>query len=136
MPESINGKILQKYYTLVKNTNENIVGGRFGCWTCTVVRKDKAVMNLIDAGYSELLPLLNFRDWIISIRDIHKYRCKHRRNGQKGLGPFTLEARSLILDKLLVAQSESGYSLISDEELDYINKLWIVDKNSKKYREN
>ena len=136
LPESINGRTLQKYYTLVQSKNENIVGGRFGCWTCTVVRKDKAVMNLIDAGYSGLNPLLNFRDWIIAIRDFKKYRCKHRRNGQNGLGPFTLEARSLILVKLLLAQEESGYSLISDEELNYIYKLWLVDKNSKKYREN
>jgi DNA sulfur modification protein DndC len=135
LPESINGKILQKYYTLVKNPNDKIVGGRFGCWTCTVVRKDKAVMNLIDAGYSELTPLLNFRDWIMSIRDMPRYRCKQRRNGQKGLGPFTLEARSLILDNLLLAQGESGYSLINDEELVYIYKLWNTDKFTKSYKE-
>ncbi|MBX3009756.1 MAG: phosphoadenosine phosphosulfate reductase family protein [Melioribacteraceae bacterium] len=135
LPKSIDGKKLQKYYTLVKSVNENNIGGRFGCWTCTVVRKDKAVMNLIDAGYSELIPLLNFRNWLVSIRDIPRNRCKHRRNGQIGLGPFTLVARSKILDKLLLAQSESGLSLISEEELDYILKLWLVDKNSKTYRE-
>lgn len=135
LPQSINGKTLQKYYSLVQNNKENVVGGRFGCWTCTVVRKDKAVMNLIDAGYSSLTPLLNFRDWILSVRDLNEYRCQHRRNGQKGLGPFTLEARAIILDKLLAAQDGSGFNLISEEEIDFIFKLWNVDKNSKKYRE-
>ncbi len=135
LPRSIDGKKLKKYYTLVKNTNGKMVGGRFGCWTCTVVRKDKAVMNLIKAGYIDLIPLLNFRNWLVSIRDIPIYRCKHRRNGKVGFGPFTLEARALILNKLLIAQSESGYSLINEEELDSIYKLWIVDKNSRSYRE-
>jgi DNA sulfur modification protein DndC len=135
LPKSIDGKKLKKYYTLVKSINENNIGGRFGCWTCTVVRKDKAVMNLIEAGYLELIPLLNFRNWLVSIRDIPKNRCKHRRNGQLGLGPFTLDARSKILDKLLIAQSESGLSLINEKELDYILKLWLVDKNSKTYKE-
>lgn len=136
LPKSIDGKQLRKYYTLVKNTRGEMVGGRFGCWTCTVVRKDKAILNLIKAGYTDLIPLFNFRNWLVSIRDIPIYRCKHRRNGQLGLGPFTLEARALILDKLLIAQNASGYSLINEEEYDIIHKLWLIDKNSKNYREN
>jgi len=136
LPKSINGKELKKYYTLVKNANGKKIGGRFGCWTCTVVRKDKAVLNLIEAGYLNLIPLLNFRNWLISIRDIPIYRCKHRRNGQIGSGPFTLEARALILDKLLIAQKESGYSLINEEEFDLIYKLWLIDKSFINYREN
>jgi len=31
--------------------------GRFGCWTCTVVRKDKAMLNLISSGYINLTGL-------------------------------------------------------------------------------
>jgi DNA sulfur modification protein DndC len=136
LPTSINGKELRKYYTLVQNTQGNLIGGRFGCWTCTVVRKDKAVMNLIEAGYIDLIPLLSFRNWLISIRDNPMYRCKHRRNGEIAHGPFTLEARSLILKILLKAQNESGYKLINEEELDLIHKSWFLDQNSKSYREN
>ncbi|MDR3625232.1 MAG: phosphoadenosine phosphosulfate reductase family protein [Ignavibacteriaceae bacterium] len=136
LPKSIDGRKLKKYYTLVKNENENKLGGRFGCWTCTVVRKDKAIKNLIDAGYTNLIPLMNFRDWLISIRDKTDFRCKHRRNGIYGLGPFTLETRLCILDKLLKAQNESKYSLISEEEIDYIYYLWDIDKKSNKYVEN
>ncbi len=110
--------------------------GRFGCWTCTVVRKDKALTNLIkDEGYSALVPLLSFRNWLISIRDIPSYRCKWRRNGTKGLGPLTMEARREAFQKLLECQSASGLVLITRDEIAQIRRLWKQDTNSKQYRE-
>ena len=30
--------------------------GRFGCWTCTVVRKDRAVQGLVQEGHTNLSP--------------------------------------------------------------------------------
>ncbi|MFM2153644.1 MAG: hypothetical protein RL199_2079 [Pseudomonadota bacterium] len=33
---------------------------RFGCWTCTVVEKDKSLEGFVDAGYPELEPLVFF----------------------------------------------------------------------------
>lgn len=66
---------------------------RFGCWTCTVVRKDKSISKMIDNGYSELEELHNFRNWISKFRDNKNYRCEIRRNGQIGLGPITLEGQ-------------------------------------------
>ncbi|MFS8083721.1 MAG: phosphoadenosine phosphosulfate reductase family protein [Ginsengibacter sp.] len=110
--------------------------GRFGCWTCTVVRQDKATRNLIGNGYISLQPLYDFRAWLLQIRDDTKYRCTVRRNGTQGLGPFRLSARKIILDKLLLAQKESGHDLISEAELLKINGLWNEDSYSKKYREN
>ena len=85
---------------------------RFGCWTCTVVRKDKSISNMIDNGYSELEELYKFRNWISEFRDNVDYRCSYRRNGVKGLGPFTLKARGIILEKLLQAEQKSGIELI------------------------
>ena len=70
--------------------------GRFGCWTCTVVRKDRAVQSLVREGHTELLSLLLFRNWLLEIRDRPEYRCKRRRNGAPGMGPFTLSARQEI----------------------------------------
>lgn len=110
--------------------------GRLGCWTCTVVRKDKAMKNLIDNGHRDLIPLYEFRNWIYELRDNEQYRCKHRRNGQSGLGPFTIEARKMILDKLLDAQRISNYPLINDQEIEYIKNIWEEDQNDKRYREN
>ena len=35
---------------------------RFGCWTCTVVTKDKAIEGLIQTGETWMQPLLDFRN--------------------------------------------------------------------------
>lgn len=109
---------------------------RFGCWTCTVVRKDKSISSLIDNGYSELEELHAFRNWLSEFRDEVNYRCNIRRNGQKGLGPITLDGRRIILDKLMKVQEKSGLELISEPELNRINELWEIDMNNNKYKEN
>ena len=108
---------------------------RFGCWTCTVIRKDKAVTSLINNGFQRLEPLLEFRDWLAILREDTNFRCKVRRNGMRGLGPITLEGRKTILDKLLETQDRSGYELISDDEILTINKLWKDDIESTSYLE-
>lgn len=109
--------------------------GRFGCWTCTVVRKDKATHNLIKNGYVSLQPLLDFRNWLLEIRDNPEYRCTVRRNGVKGLGPFRLSAREEILKKLLDTQKESGFDLIGVIETARIKELWEFDVKSNNYVE-
>ncbi len=109
--------------------------GRFGCWTCTVVRKDRAVTSMVKEGHHSLAPLLEFRNWLAEIRDLPQYRCKVRRNGQRGLGPLTLAARKETLAKLLHAQIVSRYKLIDGEELLLIEELWKKDVNSTSYRE-
>lgn len=109
--------------------------GRFGCWTCTVVRKDKASKNLILNGYESLEPLYNFREWLLSIRDDIEFRCTVRRNGLDGLGPFRLSAREEILERLNVAQENSGHNLISEEEISEIYRLWQLDKSNENYTE-
>jgi DNA sulfur modification protein DndC len=102
--------------------------GRFGCWTCTVVRKDKAVQSLVEEGYTQLGPLLSFRNWLMQIRDNPIYRAKKRRNGQNGPGPFTLNAREEIFFKLLEAEHLSGYNLLTQEEIIYIKECWTEDE--------
>lgn len=54
---------------------------RFGCWICTVVKEDKSLTGFIKSGETELQPLLDFRSWILSIRDKHEYRQQYRRDG-------------------------------------------------------
>ena len=105
---------------------------RFGCWVCTVVKEDKSLNGFIKSGHRELIPLANFRTWLMSIRDIDEYREKKRRNGtvyrtkagEMGYGPFTWEARQLILTKLIETQQKMGYTLISIEELKAIDEIW------------
>ena len=105
---------------------------RFGCWVCTVVKEDKSLNGFIKSGHRELIPLAEFRKWLMSIRDIDEYREKRRRNGtvyetkngDMGYGPFTWEARKLILMKLLETQERMGYELITIQELEAIDEIW------------
>ena len=105
---------------------------RFGCWVCTVVKEDKSLNGFIKSGHRELIPLAEFRMWLMSIRDIDEFREKKRRNGtvyrtktgEMGYGPFTWEARQLILTKLIETQVKMGYELISIEELKAIDEIW------------
>ena len=108
---------------------------RFGCWVCTVVKEDKSLNGFIKSGHRELIPLAEFRSWIISIRDKEEYREKKRRNGtvytlktgETGFGPFTWEARKLILTELIRTQQKMGYELITLEELKAIDKIWDAE---------
>lgn len=108
---------------------------RFGCWVCTVVKEDRSLNGFIKSGHRELIPLAEFRKWLMSIRDEDQYREKKRRNGtvyetkngELGYGPFTWEARQLILRRLLSTQKELGYELITERELKAIDEIWDTE---------
>lgn len=105
---------------------------RFGCWCCTVVKDDKSLNGFIKAGHRELIPLADFRTWLMSIRDVDEYReKKHRdgtvyadKHGNKGYVPFTWEARKVILTRLLETQRAINYELITLDELRAIDEIW------------
>lgn len=105
---------------------------RFGCWVCTVVKEDKSLNGFIKTGHRELIPLAEFRSWLMSIRDVSEYREKKRRDGKVyetksgdlGFGPFTWEARKLILTRLIETQKAINYPLITFEELKAIDEIW------------
>lgn len=108
---------------------------RFGCWTCTVVEKDRSLAGFVEAGFGEFTPLLDFRDWLVSIRNDPSRRLARRRNGQITItatgihipGPFTVATRAEILTKLLSLQQQVGKQLILPAELDRIRSLWAED---------
>ncbi len=186
---------------------------RFGCWVCTVVNEDKSLTGFIKSGVKWLTPLLEYRNWLYSIRDEKSRRMHCRRNGslyyarvgtdtdgnivipskgrrtrnaihkkvnawvdddnevwqvfengdveqaaknyivnnnidlrsgdepkiiikklddeyyRLGVGPFTLDTRKEILDRLLQVQHglHNGYTLIKMEELKMIQKLWYEE---------
>ena len=105
---------------------------RFGCWVCTVVKEDKSLNGFIKTGHRELIPLAEFRTWLMSIRDVGEYREKKRRDGKVyetksgdlGYGPFTWDARKLILKKLIETQQAINYPLITTDELKAIDEIW------------
>jgi DNA sulfur modification protein DndC len=101
--------------------------GRFGCWTCTVVRKDKSNHELIKSGHSELRPFLEFRNWLAEFRNVPENRWPCRRSGQKGMGPFSLEARKNILSKVNHLETLSNRRIILPVERKAIEILWSLD---------
>lgn len=126
---------------------------RFGCWICTVVTKDKSLSGFIQNDYEELRPLLEFRNHLAEKREDLSYRSNYRMDGsiyyvgaekdRRGLGPFSLEGRIKLTEKLLKTEVEFNqklseadenqftidhehyYELITREELDFIRNQWI-----------
>lgn len=110
---------------------------RFGCWTCTVVKKDKSMEGLINSGkYEDVLEdLSDYRDWLIEIRDrsenrlpfSRRWKVRRRQDGTVMPGPMTLEIRKIMLEKLLELESKTKMQLITDNEKEEIKRIWKRD---------
>ncbi len=55
---------------------------RFGCWTCTVVVEDKSLKGFIESGETWLRPLLDYRNYLLEIRDQESKRMVFNRKGR------------------------------------------------------
>ncbi len=124
---------------------------RFGCWTCTVVTKDRAMEGLIESGSLWMQQLKDFRDMLYSTtipKNKEKYRNYKRRSGhvtfnnnwsENGedkhiLGPYWMKYRKEWLRRLLEIQknlNELGHeiTLIHEAELHAIRREWLYDPN-------
>jgi DNA sulfur modification protein DndC len=111
---------------------------RFGCWTCTVVEKDRSLEGFVESGYAEFTPLLDFRDWLVSIRNDKERRQARRRDGRITItdggtfvpGPFTMQTRSEIYTRLRALEKETGQALITEEEIGLIHTIWAEEQAS------
>ena len=112
---------------------------RFGCWTCTVVTKDKSMTGTIDSGHPDqqkLERLSAFREELIELRENNANRSEVRRDGRtkkrddgtKVYGPFTLKVRQHILEKLQLLAEANGEELVTPSELNVIHDIWRHDK--------
>ena len=114
----------------IDTTTASCGNSRFGCWTCTVVDKDKASEGLMNAGDDRMEKLISFRDILLEVRDPENgYRDTRRMNGSEGAGPLLMSARKELLARLLELQEESGLTLISEEELLLIQRYWNSARN-------
>lgn len=118
---------------------------RFGCWTCTVVAKDRSLRGLIDSGHAEtakMEALSDFREWLVAIRENNANRLPVRRDGNprkrddgsQVFGPFTLQMRKKILRKLRALETEIGEQLILPSEIECIEDIWWRDEIREKAR--
>lgn len=112
---------------------------RFGCWTCTVVAKDRSLRGLIASGKNDtdkLETLSDFREWLVELRENDDHRLPVRRSGAtrrradgtRVLGPFRLAIRKSILQRLHDMESRLGETLIEQAEIDCIKDIWWRDE--------
>lgn len=100
---------------------------RFGCWVCTVVTLDRSMQGFIDSGEEWMQPLLEFRNWLAMLRNDKEARMTRKRNGRQGVGPFTSETRQKILKRLFQVEKTVNITLINDEELWHIQRIWAEE---------
>lgn len=130
---------------LVVDTSTPSCGsGRFGCWTCTVVDRQKSLDSMIESGHEWMETLADLRHDLKVTQDPEmwpKIRQITRRNGRVELksngtdytpGPYTLDFRKGYLRKLLEGQAEiqrrnPGMTLISEEEIREIQRIWRME---------
>ena len=109
---------------------------RFGCWTCTVINKDRSLGGLIDSGYEELEPLYDFREWLLQLREEDSNRFPFRRGGKAKFradggqvrGPFRMEIRREILQQLKLLEKKVGRQLLTYGEERQIEEIWRLDE--------
>jgi DNA sulfur modification protein DndC len=117
---------------------------RFGCWVCTVVRKDKSMEGLILNGEEWMYPLLELRDELVDNRNVRENREVFRRHRRfkarteddpedESWGAYTPDYRAKILKMVLEAQREiqevqgETSQLITHQELIAIQVIWFRD---------
>lgn len=120
-------------------TTPSCGNSRFGCWVCTVVRKDKSMEGLIATGEEWMEPLLEIRDFLAHTinrddpnYDPFKYRMNKRRNNADGIGPYQPKWRKYVLEQILKAQKviqkdQPNIRLITHQELIAIQVTWYRD---------
>jgi DNA sulfur modification protein DndC len=137
---------------LVIDTNTQSCGSsRFGCWTCTLVDKDRSMEAMIqnDEEKEWMLPLLELRNAMDfrtmgerGDRGVRDFRRMHGKvqifNGEPIPGPYVQSFREKLLRQLLEAQQwirENGpkevrtIELITLRELRKIRDIWYDEKH-------
>ncbi|MBO2563543.1 DNA phosphorothioation system sulfurtransferase DndC [Shewanella algae] len=139
---------------VIDETTPSCGNSRFGCWTCTVVTRDRAMESLILNGEQWMEPLLKFRN-VLAETSIPEnkaiYRNYKRRTGKVSYqyakdgeeitverkhvpGPYWLKYRQewlrqlLQLDKQFKDQGRE-MELITVPELHAIRQHWLRDPN-------
>lgn len=130
---------------LVVDTSTASCGNsRFGCWTCTVVERDKSMENMIDSGETWMEPLLELRQELKDTQDPEmkrKVRDYKHRNGRiiywkekLAMGRYKFKFCKQFLEKLLIAQvkiqkngPDKKLTLISIDEIHEIQRIWRME---------
>lgn len=131
---------------VVDSSTPSCGDSRFGCWTCTLVEKDKSMAAMIqnDEEKEWMLPLLELRNRLDvaddrHLRDFRRITGRVQLHGDRLIhGPYTQAAREDWLRELLKAQhwirehapeDVRETQLITMDELREIRRIWVVEKH-------
>lgn len=130
-----------------QETKDTVTCGnsRFGCWTCTVVSKDKSLTGFIESGADYLKPLLDYRNYILEIRDDNTRRNLFDKNGKlkyvsiipKGdelIVPEKLSREEKIVNISEALDEKEALKLIKEGKIDPLLEPTFVKKHEKYYR--
>jgi DNA sulfur modification protein DndC len=145
---------------VIDDSTPSCGNSRFGCWTCTVVTKDRAMESLVQNGEQWMTPLLEFRNMLANTTDPSqkdKYRNYKRRTGKVSYqnakegedisadrkhvpGPYWLSYRKMWLEQLLNLEKSlnaEGHEikLITEGELHAIRQEWLKDPNEPDWKD-
>lgn len=145
---------------VIDDSTPSCGNSRFGCWTCTVVTKDRAMESLVQNGEQWMTPLLEFRNMLANTTDPaqkDKYRNYKRRTGKVSYqnakegedisadrkhvpGPYWLSYRKMWLEQLLNLEKSlnaEGHEikLIAEGELHAIRQEWLKDPNEPDWKD-
>ncbi len=132
---------------VVDDTTAPCGNSRFGCWTCTVVARDKSMEAMIESGEDWMEPLRDFRNFLAKTQipeKKHIYRDYKRLDGKVKIkgdgtgiirGPYKFTCCQYLFRRLLEIQKqvrETGpdpnYTLIQPEEIMEIRRIWLTTK--------
>lgn len=108
---------------------------RFGCWVCTVVQEDKSLTGFIKSGVTWLKPLLEYRNWIYSIRDDETRRMKRRRNGSIYYSKVETDALGNIVIPTKGNKAKNIIRFVDNKWIDSRKQQWHVFTSSNSEQE-
>ncbi len=125
-PWGVDYRLLRHLYTGGNSSCSLFCGGiRFGCWVCTVVKKDRCTEGLAQIpGWDWLENFLEYRDLMLDVRSNPENRLLRNNNGRTYLGPLNLNARKYLYEKLKELEKAIGINILSPEDETKIFDLW------------
>ncbi|MEA1964532.1 MAG: phosphoadenosine phosphosulfate reductase family protein [Candidatus Aerophobetes bacterium] len=108
---------MQYLRALYSIASDDVNTFRTGCWVCTLIKRDRSLEKLAEKRPA-LVPLIEFRKFLLEVRDNKKLRKRVNRNGKSYLGPLNMPTRKRILSAV-----EEIWQLPSEEK-EAIYEIW------------
>lgn len=102
---------------------------RYGCWACPLQKSSQLKMIGYHTNDQErYLKLREYKRLLVSAANETGFRSRIRRNKTEGTGPFLVEVRKTLFDKLKEVEAATGWQLITPEEEVCIREHWAIDE--------